>query len=191
VQAERFSRSPSGVLVPIHAVDLRCGAWEHLAFAPHPLPQVTPELSVRTFNSVARARAALAALSSSARQLPNPGLLRRPTLRREAQSTSALEGTYAPLQDVLAADEEDEPEDANLREVMNFVRAAEHAFGWQAEGRPLTSGCSWTSRRGSSRELLRTRPTLAVSATSRWSSARTRALGSRTPGSCRDHLATN
>lgn len=140
MQAERFSRSPSGILVPIHGVDPRYGAWEHVAFAPHPLPQLTPELSVRTFNTVARARAALAALSSSARQLPNPGLLRRPTLRREAQSTSALEGTYAPLQDVLAADEEDEPADANLREVMNFVRAAEHAFAWQAEGRPLTVG---------------------------------------------------
>lgn len=91
-----------------------------------------------TFNEVAAARAALAALNSTARQLPNPGLLRRPTLRREAQSTSALEGTYAPLQAVLAADEDHDPADANLREVLNYVHTAEHAFAWHADGRPLT-----------------------------------------------------
>ena len=28
--------------------------------------------------------------------LPNPDMLRRPTMRREAQSTSALEGTFEP-----------------------------------------------------------------------------------------------
>ena len=88
---------------------------------------------------MASARAALAALDSSASQLPNPGLLRRPTLRREAQSTSALEGTFAPLQDVLAADE-DEPSEGSLDEVLNYVRAAEHAFAWFADGRPLTVG---------------------------------------------------
>lgn len=39
---------------------------------------------------------ALAALDATAKQLPNPTLLRLPTLRWEEQSTSALEGTYAP-----------------------------------------------------------------------------------------------
>lgn len=91
-----------------------------------------------TFNAVANARAALAALDSSARQLPNPALLRQPALRREAQSTSALEGTYAPLQDVLAVGEGDDPPDANLREILNYVSAAEHAFGWHHDGRPLS-----------------------------------------------------
>ena len=33
--------------------------------------------------------------------LPNPDMLRRPTMRREAQSTSALEGTFEPLETVL------------------------------------------------------------------------------------------
>lgn len=89
---------------------------------------------------MATARAALAALDSSARQLPNPGLLRRPTLRREAQSTSALEGTFAPLEDVLAADDDEESTNGNLREVLNYVRSAEYAFDWTAEGRPLSVG---------------------------------------------------
>ena len=96
-------------------------------------------LSGRTFNAVASARAALAALDSSASRLPNPGLIRRPTLRREAQSTSALEGTYASLEEVLAADEDD-PTGGNLGEVVNYVRAADHAFAWLDDGRPLTVG---------------------------------------------------
>ncbi|WP_068043076.1 Fic/DOC family N-terminal domain-containing protein [Nocardia speluncae] len=76
---------------------------------PNPLPDRTPTLGVRTFNAVANARAALAALDASARQLPNPALLRQPTLRQEAQSTSALEGTYAPLEEVLGVDTDSSP----------------------------------------------------------------------------------
>lgn len=38
--------------------------------------------------------------------LPNPDMPRRPTMRREAQSTSALEGTFEPLETVLAQDYE-------------------------------------------------------------------------------------
>lgn len=56
-------------------------------------------------------------------------MLVRPVLRREAQSTSELEGTYAPLDEVLAADFiEDARRSAELREVMNYVVAAEQAF---------------------------------------------------------------
>jgi len=140
MRVEAFSNSTTGVLVPIQGHDPRFGAWEHVAYVPHPLPLQTPVLTAATFNVVASARAALASLDASARQLPNPGLLRRPTLRREAQSTSALEGTYAPLEAVLAADDQAEQTNANLREVLNYVRAAEHAFDWVGEGRPLSVG---------------------------------------------------
>ena len=126
--------------MPIVGTDPRFGSWTHVAFVPHPLADSTPPLSTRTFNAVARARAALASLDSSAKRLPNPALLRRSTLSREAQSTSALEGTFAPLQDVLAADEDEDQANANLREVLNYFRAAEHAFAWVKEGRPLTLG---------------------------------------------------
>lgn len=124
--------------MPIDGLHPRFGAWDHQAFVPHPLSGDSPDLTVGTFNAVARCRAALAALDTSASLLPNPGLLRRPTLRREAQSTSALEGTYAPLEDVLAADEEEGTTDDAMREVLNYVRCAEHAFAWVEEGRPLT-----------------------------------------------------
>src|SRR3954447_4484254 len=96
-----FGDRSAGRLVPIFGTDARQAEWEHRAFIPDPLPLRMPHLSPQTYMAVADARAALGSLDSTARQLPNPTLLRRPTLRREAQSTSALEGTYAPLSDVL------------------------------------------------------------------------------------------
>ncbi len=72
---------------------------------------------------------ALGRLDQAGQQVPNPILLRRPTLRREAQSTSALEGTYAPLAEVLEADLEGEsPKSPEIVEILNYVLAAEHAF---------------------------------------------------------------
>jgi Fic family protein len=62
-------------------------------------------------------------------RLPNPKLLLRPALRREAVSTSALEGTYATLLEVFEADYlEDRQRTAEQREVLNYVRAAERGI---------------------------------------------------------------
>lgn len=140
MRAEMFGDSATGSLVPISGTDSRWGGWSHVAFVPDPLPDSTPSLSVSTFNAVAKARASLAALDVSARQLPNPALLRQPTLRQEAQSTSALEGTFAPLEEVLGVDTDEELGGAAIREVLNYVTAAEQAFEWVDEGRPLTVG---------------------------------------------------
>lgn len=129
----------TGDLVPIQGTDPATGPWEHVAFAAHPLPTGEPTLSGGTYRQVAEARAALASLDSTARRLANPSLLRRPVLRREAQSTSALEGTYAPLAEVLAGDEE-APASTDLREIFNYVSMADQAFAWVGEGRPLTPG---------------------------------------------------
>ncbi|TDV36846.1 Fic family protein [Actinophytocola oryzae] len=104
---------------------------------PDPLPTRSPELNGATYRAVADARAALAALDSTARRLPNPRLFRTPSLRTEAQSTSALEGTYAPLAEVLTADEE-RPQSTDMREILNYVIMAENAFNWIESGRPLT-----------------------------------------------------
>ncbi len=76
---------------------------EGTAYLPDPLP-ADVDLSTETWMAVNTATEALARLDGAARLIPNPSLLRRPALRREAQSTSALEGTYAPFTDVLAAD---------------------------------------------------------------------------------------
>lgn len=134
----KFVNSTSGELVTISGTDPTLGPWTHKAFVPAPLPDEAPVLSSRTHLRIADARAALSALDSTARRLPNPSLLRRPTLRREAQSTSALEGTYEPLQAVLTADE-DAPISLGMREVLNFVSIADRAFDWVHAGRPLSA----------------------------------------------------
>lgn len=126
---ERFRNSPAGHLVPISGRDTYLRRdYRHHAFVPCPAPTALT-LSQSTYNSVAQAHLALGRLDFAVRRLPRPGLLVRPVLRREAQSTSALEGTYAPLDEVLAADFIDEARrSAELREVMNYVVAADRAL---------------------------------------------------------------
>jgi len=137
VQTELFTNAAMGSLVDISGFDPEIGNWHHKAFLPAPLPEDSPLLSQQTNLVIGNARAALASLDSIARQLPNPGLLRMPTLRREAQSTSALEGTYAPLSEVLTAGEEDtfSPE---LIEIFNYVDMANQGFAWVHKGAPVT-----------------------------------------------------
>jgi Fic family protein len=140
VDHERLAQSPIGRLVPIIGPDPATHEIvEGQAFLPDQLP-VDITLSTPTWNTVNKATAALARLDGAARGIPNPSLLRRPALRREAQSTSALEGTYAPFAEVLAADREDDAHmSAELREILNFEATAELAFSWP-ESRPITLG---------------------------------------------------
>jgi Fic family protein len=132
-----FQNTTTGSLVPISGIDPLLGSWQHRAFVPAPLPNEMPTMTSPTFLAIADARAALAALDSTSRQLPNPTLLRLPTLRREAQSTSALEGTYAPLSEVLTADE-DNASTAELIEILNYVRMANLGFARIADGQAVT-----------------------------------------------------
>jgi Fic family protein len=137
---ERLKVSPIGRVIPIVGPDPSTHEiFEGEAFLPDPLPREIA-LTTATWTVVNTATAALARLDGAGRLIPSPGLLRRPTLRREAQSTSALEGTYAPFADVLAADRDDLASmTAELREVLNFERVAETAFAWP-EDRPITLG---------------------------------------------------
>ena len=132
--------SPIGELVPISGQDGRTGEhYEYFAYLAAPLP-ASIELSSGTWTAVTRAEAALARLDQAARQVPAPGLLRQPALRREAQSTSALEGTFAPLEEVLDSEVEDRAQlSLEVREILNYVVAAEEAFSWVLD-RPLTAG---------------------------------------------------
>lgn len=136
----RLRSSPLGQLVPIIGPDPATHEMvEGQAFLPAPLAHDLT-LSTPTWTAVDAASASLARLDGAARRIPNPSLLRRPALRREAQSTSALEGTYAPFADVLAADRDDERHmSAELREILNFEAMAELAFSWP-EDRRLTLG---------------------------------------------------
>jgi Fic family protein len=137
---DALRNSPIGQLVPISGPDGRTGEYyEYFAYLADPLPPAI-ELTSATWTAVASAEADLARLDQAARQIPQPALLRRPSLRREAQSTSALEGTYAPFEDVLESEPEERAQlSLEMREILNYVVAAEEAFSWINE-RPVTSG---------------------------------------------------
>lgn len=152
-----LSDSPLGRLVPIVGPDPATReVVSGRAYLPEPLPsQLT--LATSTWTCVNAATAALARLDGAARLIPSPGLLRRPALRREAQSTSALEGTYAPFADVLAADRDDPASlTAEMREILNFERVAELAFSWPEERQitvPMLNELQRTLVRGTPGEL--------------------------------------
>ena len=139
VELEKFAASPIGNLVETSGTDKRTGeTYKHSAFVPDPL-RSEPQLSNESWRAIGRANRALGRLQQGSRFVPNPGLLRQPTLRREAQSTSALEGTFAPLEDVLAADVIDTgSRSLALAEVLNFVEAAEVAFGTIEDGQRIS-----------------------------------------------------
>ncbi|HWO16143.1 MAG TPA: Fic/DOC family N-terminal domain-containing protein [Solirubrobacterales bacterium] len=136
----RLGASPIGQLIPIVGPDpVTHEMVEGQAFLPEPLPS-TLTLSTQTWTAVNNATAALARLDGAARLIPAPSLLRRPALRREAQSTSALEGIYAPFADVMAADQSDQQHmSVEVREILNFELMAELAFSWP-EDRAITLG---------------------------------------------------
>lgn len=136
MDAKLFQNSPTGQLIRISGSSA-AGPWEHHAFLPHPLGSESPEISGAVYREVAEARAALASLDATARRLPNPRLFRHSMLRLEAQATAALEGTYEPLAKVLASDPAD-GHDQSMREVINYLDVATHAFEGNEQGRRWT-----------------------------------------------------
>ncbi|MEM9652502.1 MAG: Fic family protein [Actinomycetota bacterium] len=124
---EAFESSPVGRLVPI-TVQERGESVPYSAFVPDPLP-ANPTLESTTWKAVIEAAASLAELRTLAEdRLPDPLLIGRVTVRREALSTSALEGTYAPARRVLTSEvDEEEPRDAGVTEILNYVKAWDDA----------------------------------------------------------------
>jgi Fic family protein len=145
VDTKRFDEPMRDRLVRVAGIDPRTGReYDHVAFDPPPLPS-TVDLSPATWMEVTAVTHALGQLAQATRQVPNPALLRRPVIWREAQSTSALEGTYALLEDVIEADVTPGGDDMSssspaLREVMNYVALSDEAIDWVREGRKLTVG---------------------------------------------------
>lgn len=99
------------------------------AFHPNPLPPAiewTEPLAV----ALANASTLIGKLAGEGRRLPNPHILIRPFVRREAVFSSRIEGTQSTLGELLAAEAgaavERSPED--LREVGNYVVALEYGI---------------------------------------------------------------
>jgi len=122
---ERFRKSPIGRVVPVSGHDARLDVrYDHFAYVPHPLPE-NVELSQSTYFLLSEADRALGGLDAKTGLLPNPRLLVRPALTKEAVATSALEGTFAPLSDVLEADYvKPAHTSSEVREVRNYIDAA-------------------------------------------------------------------
>ncbi|GAA1482407.1 Fic family protein [Gordonia sinesedis] len=133
----RYSRVRQ--LVPISGYDPRFGEeYDYFGFVPDPLPD-SFDLAGSTYSVVIDAVAALARADEAASLLPNPTLLARPATRREAVSTSALEGTYAALSDVFEADFLDDDElTRSVSEVRNYVIAAERAYDLIGRGHQIS-----------------------------------------------------
>ena len=121
---EDFSSGSPGSLVSV--------GERRWAFVPDPL---SPKLAYgpRLVRALSEADRALGELAGLGRTLPNPYLLTRPFLRREAVLSSRIEGTRASLVDLYAFEAEpplfSEPEHSDdVREVRNYVRALEHGI---------------------------------------------------------------
>lgn len=137
-----LSRSPIGSVVPIAGHDRRFDEdYEAETYIPDDLP-VTVDLPTTTWMVVSHAASELGRLDAAARLIPRPQLVTRVAIRREAIGTSALEGTYAGLSELFAAEilpETDHPRPVppNLREIVSYTQAADRAFEW-IEERPIT-----------------------------------------------------
>src|SRR5439155_7510756 len=112
-----------------HGRRVRC-AGGYRAYVPAALPQPIAWSDGLAAKLSAADRAA-GRLAGEGRRLPNPHLLIRPFVRREAVLSSRIEGTQATLGELLAAEAGAavERSPADLREVGNYVVALEHGIG--------------------------------------------------------------
>jgi len=120
---EDFQENTSG-----HLISIPEGGF---AYVPNPLPPMNLTWDSELIEVLSLADRALGELAGIGRSLPNPHLLVRPFLRREAVLSSRIEGTQASLADVLAYEAVqlplfDAPDD--VKEVHNYVRALEYGL---------------------------------------------------------------
>ena len=115
------SRSPHGQVVTSPA--------GYRAYVPAPLP---PPLAwdQRLTVNLSSADRAIGRPAGEGRRLPNPHLLIRPFVRKEAVLSSRIEGTQATLGELLAAEAGAavDRSPADLREVGNYVAALEYGL---------------------------------------------------------------
>lgn len=100
------------------------------AFVPYSLP---PKLKWdnAVVNSLSRADFLLGKLAREGSKLPNPHLLMRPFITREAVLSSKIEGTQATIGEILAANAgaHIKQNHDDLQEVQNYIKALEYGLG--------------------------------------------------------------
>ncbi len=127
---ERFAASAAGRLMRVGQ-----GEVAYTAFVPDPLP---PDLALDAglVCALSEADRALGELAGMGRALPNPHLLIRPFIRREAVLSSRIEGTQADIGDLYAYEAGQLPlpglaqpaRESDVREVHNYVTALEYGL---------------------------------------------------------------
>ena len=130
MNVERFRNSPSGRLIKIGV-----GEAAYWAFMPAPLPPELP-FDAELVRALSEADRAWGELSGLGRTIPNPQLLIRPFVRREAVLSSRIEGTHADIADLYAYEASQlplpgvkpVPPESDVREVFNYVRAMEYGL---------------------------------------------------------------
>lgn len=106
------------------------------AFVPNPLPPSFD--AVKVMNAVVNAANAIGELQGASRRLNNPFILVRPLQRREALTSSAMEGTFTTADNLLIASAGiDETHDQAAIEVGNYLRALQGALTQISEGLPI------------------------------------------------------
>ena len=107
--------------------NIQCDQYK--SFIPNQLPPEidwTPQL----IRSLSDADRLIGQLSGEGKQLPNPHLLMRPFIKREAVLSSRIEGTQATIGEILANDAgalvNRNPDD--LKEVGNYVKALDYGI---------------------------------------------------------------
>jgi Fic family protein len=111
----------------------------YLAFFPAPLPPAMA-MDWPLAALLSEADRAMAELSGAGQLLPNPHLLLRPYLRREAILSSRIENTIAEMEELalFEAQEDEEPQRPDVREVANYVQALETGLS-RLDSLPISS----------------------------------------------------
>ncbi len=102
------------------------GPHGYVAYFPAPLPRAF-ELPARLVSKLADAEAALGRLAGVGQLLPNPHLLIRPYLLREAVASTMIEGTQASLAEIFELGAAGDQPSADVEEVLAYVDAMEWA----------------------------------------------------------------
>ena len=125
MRPEDFSDDYPGQLVQVR--DSLAG--EFWAFVPDPLPPPL-DFDIDTVNRLSSAERALGELNGIGQMLPNPYLLMGPFLRREAVSSSRIEGTVTDFGQLLLFEASPTNQFAtpDAQEVVNYVRALEYGL---------------------------------------------------------------
>ena len=109
------------------------------AYVPNPLP---PKIKMdwELANLLSKADIKLGELSGAGQLLPNPHLLIRPFIRREAVTSSRIENTRSGLDDLFLfeADQTETSPVSDVKEILNYVRAMEYGIK-RLEDLPVSS----------------------------------------------------